>query len=794
MAIFTDNTSSKGMTDIWVAKVDYGTTAYAGYTLVTASLLLTVKYGWDFVLNNGYSLSINGDSVSGSSCKIKQTDSSGKGVTYTLLTHSVKIYHTSNKDITISASINADNIYYNSGKHYVGTYSLSNKVSLVPLKTNCVAPTTFTASSNNFETDVTLAWSGAGGGTGNAIASYLIRYCTSSDNLTWNSWIDLTTVTSTSSSGTQTIDMSSKVSKGYYVKFSIRTQSSDANYASPWKESSSIRRQPYTKCTAPTTFTVGVDNFNTEITLDWSGAGGGTSNSISAYVIQYSVSSNGSTWGNWIALRTITTTNTFHSLTVDMQSYVSRGYYVKFQIQTQGSAGSSYYSDWKVSNIIRRDPKSVCSPPASITLTAASKLSNASKSVSLYVFEDSITIVWSSGKAGDGVTISGYILEYQTASVNSNGEMVWSDWMSQDTYSATTNMVDVDKSSVYRGDFIRFRVATKASDVNYNSSYVVSSSMKRNTLPQSLPADSIQHPKEFANGEKIALRWTPSVDVDNTGFYMANIEGYDIWGKIVNSNVTASAEMILPTSSYAFVKDDGFVEGTTIYRAKVSVKIGNDIVAGKAYTVVWDGIEYNNLIATETDYFGTIIGSQDILNGRTNTSEPFVIEFFTVGTSKYVSFYTDSTDSAHSIELKTYVSDNEGWTNIASIRNVSTVSAVSINIANNSSDVSISGGTFYNINNVSSQESLATLYNSVDNEQYIKLKIVPVDMFCDSTQIETLKSKALAFVVQRYDRSGMAFGIDGSWVDCQIYFGVNNQWVDVDVFAGVNDSWEQCNE
>ena len=297
MATFTDNTSSNGMKDVWVAKVDYSTTAYEGYTLVTASLLLTIKYGWEFTLNNGYSLSINGDKVSGSTYKVKQTDSGGKGVTHTLLTHSVKVYHTANQTITISASINANNIWYKSGGYYVGTYDLSKKdITLAPLKTKCAAPTTFTVSPDNFETSVTFTWSGASGGVGNAIASYYIQYAVSSNNSTWGEWTGLTTISLASSSGNDTYDMSSKVNRGNYVKFRIRTQPSDANYNSDYKESGSIRRQAYTKCAAPTVFTVASDNFDTEITLNWSGASGGTSNGVSAYEIQYAVSSNGSSW------------------------------------------------------------------------------------------------------------------------------------------------------------------------------------------------------------------------------------------------------------------------------------------------------------------------------------------------------------------------------------------------------------------------------------------------------------------------------------------------------------------
>lgn len=648
MATFSDSTSSNGVSNVWVAKVDYSTTAYEGYTLVKASLLLTAKYRWSCTLNNGYSLSINGDKVSGSTAQINQTDSSGSGVTHTLLTHSVKVYHTSNKKITISASINANNIYYNSGGCYMGTYSLSNDVTLAPLKTSCTAPTTFTASSNNFETNVTLSWSGAAGGTGNAIASYYVQYATSSNNSTWGDWKALATITSTSTSGKYTKDMSSLVSRGYYVKFRIRTQPSDSSYNSGYKTSDTIRRQPYTKCAAPTIFTVQSNNFDTKITLSWSDASGGTSNSISSYAIQYATSSNNSTWGDWTAFQTVTTTKTAHSFSIDVSSYVARGYYVKFRIRTQGTAGSSYYSDWKSSSAVRRNPKSPCSPPSSITLKADSQLNNFTTTTSSYVFDDYIKISWSNGVAGNSVNITGYILEYQTAYLDVKDTMVWGNWINLITLDANTVSYKTSNFSINRGDFIRFRIATQASDVAYNSTYTVSSIMKRNTLPNNLPSKYITYNKEFSNGDEISLQWTRATDDDNNSPYITKIEGYEIFGQIADGD----------------------------------------------------------------------------------------------------------------------------WQQIASIRDIPTTTHITINITGDSDSVSVSHGAFCSVNNITSQELLATFYNSIENEQYLNLKIVPVDMFCNIVNIETLKADAYIITIQRYDRSGVAFGINDNWIDCQIYYGV----------------------
>lgn len=111
---------------------------------------------------------------------------------------------------------------------------------------------------------------------------------------------------------------------------------------------------PYTACGAPTSFSCSPTLTDSTTTLSWSGATAGTNNAIARYEIQYRESSDGSTWGNWTALTTVTSTATSGSKSVSASA--TYGNYRQFRIRTRGAAGSSYYSSWKVSsNAVRRN-------------------------------------------------------------------------------------------------------------------------------------------------------------------------------------------------------------------------------------------------------------------------------------------------------------------------------------------------------------------------------------------------------------------------------------------------------
>lgn len=128
-----------------------------------------------------------------------------------------------------------------------------------------------------------------------------------------------------------------------------------------------------TSCGAPSSCSVSPTVAESSATLSWSGASAGTLNSITGYDVQYADSSNGSTWGSWQTLTSISTSNSYGSLSISPHS--TRGYYRRYQVRTKGSAGSSFYSSYKVStNTLKKNtaPNTVSGTPTlnSSTVTA----------------------------------------------------------------------------------------------------------------------------------------------------------------------------------------------------------------------------------------------------------------------------------------------------------------------------------------------------------------------------------------------------------------------------------------
>lgn len=185
-----------------------------------------------------------------------------------------------------------------------------------------------------------------------------------------------------------------------------------------------------TACGAPSACSVSPTVGEGNVTLSWSGASGGTNNSITSYEIQYSDSSNNSTWGSWTALTTVTTTAASGSVSVAPPA--TRGYYRRFQARTRGSAGASFYSGWKVStNSVRKN-----TPPQPATSMAASP--------TVYT-AGPVTLTWS-GASGGTSPIKGYML----ASRTSTDGTTWTAWNVLETFdlSSSSGTRTVSASSV----------------------------------------------------------------------------------------------------------------------------------------------------------------------------------------------------------------------------------------------------------------------------------------------------------------------------------------------------------
>lgn len=102
----------------------------------------------------------------------------------------------------------------------------------------------------------------------------------------------------------------------------------------------------YSKCSAPTSVTAsGIVAPNGEVTVSWSGASGGTSNSINGYDIYWRITSGGSapSTNTYTNKTSISSTSSSGSTKINIGG-ATRGHTVVFGVVTKGSAGSSYYS------------------------------------------------------------------------------------------------------------------------------------------------------------------------------------------------------------------------------------------------------------------------------------------------------------------------------------------------------------------------------------------------------------------------------------------------------------------
>ena len=102
----------------------------------------------------------------------------------------------------------------------------------------------------------------------------------------------------------------------------------------------------YTSCSAPTSVSAsGYVSPSGSFTVSWSGASGGTNNSISSYQIYWRITSNGAapTTSTYTGTKNVTSTSSSGSTTITLSS-ATRGYKVVCGVVTRGKAGSSYYS------------------------------------------------------------------------------------------------------------------------------------------------------------------------------------------------------------------------------------------------------------------------------------------------------------------------------------------------------------------------------------------------------------------------------------------------------------------
>ncbi|MGF7146286.1 hypothetical protein HNQ56_004753 [Anaerotaenia torta] len=360
------------------------------------------------------------------------------------------------------------------GSSYYSTW----KVSTNSVRKNTLpsAPSAAVATPEVYSNEIiTLIWSGATGGS-SSIKGYRILSRTSTDNSTWSTWEELTTLNLNASSGSYQ-PMVSHIS-GVYTQFAIVTM--DTLNATSTMKLSNVIYCNNTACVEPSVFALNTTVAENTVVLSWSGAAGGAGNTLIGFEIQYSDSTDNSNWGEWMNLATFSYLTSSGSISTNPAN--TRGDYRRFRIRTLGAAGELYYSPWKVSsNTVRKNI--LATPPTSLA-------------VSPTLYETPIvTLAWSGTIAGTS-PIKNYIIQRSTSYMENPL------WSSFETV-ATINSSDTGGSYTLEaanspGTASRYRIGV-TDTLDAISSYVVSNTIRKNSRPEAptvvcpMPGSSTYH-------------------------------------------------------------------------------------------------------------------------------------------------------------------------------------------------------------------------------------------------------------------------------------------------------------
>lgn len=303
-------------------------------------------------------------------------------------------------------------------------------------------------------------------------------------------------------------------------------------------QSVAVNYTPITVCSAPTSASVTPSLCENNPTLTASGASGGSANAITGYEIQYAESANGTTYGAWTALKTVSTTGASLSTAVTLPSV--RAYSRKYRLRTLGAAGASYYSAWKETNAVKRN--SLPTSPTSFTAAPEVYVSGA------------IALTYSGATDPDG-NLSTHNVQYATKS----GVGAWSAWAN------LTNGITSHTPTLSPGQSIKYRV--RAVDaLGAVSSYKESNTCVKNTAPAK-PTVNYPQAGETTHNSRPRLLVTLGADPEGhtqrlvaSGFTPSRADGLTAGAKIILRRTNAAGAGAV---SYSIKSADQYNEEST---------------------------------------------------------------------------------------------------------------------------------------------------------------------------------------------------------------------------------------
>lgn len=365
-------------------------------------------------------------------------------------------------------------------------------------------------------------------------------------------------------------------------------------------QSVAVNYTPITVCSAPTSASVAPSLCENDPTLSASGAAGGSANAITGYEIRYAESANGTTYGAWTALKTVSTTGTSLSTTVTLPSV--RGYSRKYRIRTRGAAGSSYYSGWKETNAVKRN--SLPTAPTSFTASPEVYVSGA------------IALTYSGSADPDG-NLSTHNIQYATKS----GVEAWSAWAN------LTNGITSHTPTLSPGQSIKYRV--RAVDaLGAVSDWIESNACVKNTAPAAPTVNYPQAGKTTYNSRPrllVTLGADPEGHTQRllaSGFTPSRADGLTAGAKIVLRRTSAAGAGAV---SYSVKSADQYNEESAAATGSLTYSAPNytdaDLTAGTTRIKAAHMNELRTMINDTRQYYGLapIVWDETIEAGTTST-------------------------------------------------------------------------------------------------------------------------------------------------------------------------------
>ncbi len=218
-----------------------------------------------------------------------------------------------------------------------------------------------------------LSWSGAQGGTNNAVTGYKIYRGT--------------TLLATVASDVSTYNVTGSSSVGGSYVYTIVSVGAHSDSVA----SAAVTLYTYGAPSAPTTLQVSNESpdAGTDITLSWSGAAAGSYNAITGYNVYRATSAD----GTYTLLGSVSSANTYGSMTVAAHSTMGSSYY--FKVKTLGAHADGELSDSYVG--VTSKVYTACSAPTNVTLSRAIANPGAESGLS-----------WSGAQGGTNTSVASY--------------------------------------------------------------------------------------------------------------------------------------------------------------------------------------------------------------------------------------------------------------------------------------------------------------------------------------------------------------------------------------------------